>query len=211
MRISIREILFALEILDAVKRDGRDDNQAFDDKLQVRVNHQEREAVCQARENNYAQSRAADFSDSAVERNAADDTRRDRVHFKALSSARAGIRAERFQERAASIENSRHYENAQSRPENADSADARGFGVAAYGVHIFSERRLVPNEPRHDYGNRRRQNQFRNRQAPQNPASAKQIFYVAVNRADRRSGSAKEKQAVNYQLGRHRGNERMNF
>lgn len=198
------KILFPLEIFDAVERDGRDDDQAFDYELQVRVNHQEREAICQACENDYAQSRAADFSDSAVERNAADYTRRDRVHFKTLPCARAGIGAERFQKRAASIKNSRHYEDAQRCPKNADSAYARGFGVAAHGVHIFSERRFVPNEPRHDYGNRRRHNQFRNREASQNPASAEQIFYASVNRADRRSGSSEEKQAVNYQLRGHR-------
>lgn len=40
------KILFALEIFDAVERDSRDYNQAFDYELQICVNHQEREAIC---------------------------------------------------------------------------------------------------------------------------------------------------------------------
>lgn len=40
------KILFSLEIFDAVERDGRNNDQAFDYELQIRVNHQEREAIC---------------------------------------------------------------------------------------------------------------------------------------------------------------------
>ena len=63
----ISDSLFTFEVLNAIKCDSCDDNQALENELQVSVDSQESKTVGEAGEDDYTDYRATNFTDTTVE------------------------------------------------------------------------------------------------------------------------------------------------
>ena len=67
-----------------------------------------------------------------------------------------------------------------------DTAYGSCLGITTDGVHVLTESRFVPDEPRHEYRDNSRNNQFRERDKvsvhyTQNPATTDKVFDVRID------------------------------
>ena len=148
----MRRSLFLLDVLEAVERNGDENDQAGEHELQVGINTQNGQCIGKSGEDQHTDGDAGNLADTAGEGNATDNARGDSVHLPALavSSGARTDHADALEPRTKAVQDAGEDEGADGNSEDVDTRDGSSLGVAADGEHVLTEGGLVPNEP-HDH------------------------------------------------------------
>ena len=127
----MRRSLFLLDVLEAVERNGDENDQAGEHELQVGINTQNGQCVGKSGKDQHTDGDAGNLADTAGEGNATNNARGDSVHLPALavSSGARTDHADALEPRTKAVQDTGEDEGADGDSEDVDTGDGSSLGL----------------------------------------------------------------------------------